>query len=198
MLTLAAPKAPLAEDQAQFFSAYGDYSRWIETIDLVSYDSHIDENTHAVVPLMGMHCGYNPWRALPKLGLDPNDVDLLMQESANVCPITNQPYNALLPRGIHFLSPEDPEIAALVPPEASFLLRPGNAHLAFPCYGRGHGNGGLSLNDIQRVLLGSGYTDVMLPYDGQSEIVSVRIPLVLAGTEPVAYLLCAARLWLNK
>lgn len=198
MFTLVAPQSPVSEDKEDFLLAYGDYAKRIELVDITKYDAHIDQDAHAVVPLTGMHCGYHPWRSLTKFGLDAADVQTLMDESANVCPITGLPYNALLPRAIHFLSPEDPSIAALAQPGFSFLFQPGFVQYAMPCYGSGEGPGLLSLDDVEHVLLGSGYTEGMLPYDGFSEFVSARIPLAIGSSEPAAYLLCAARMWFNK
>lgn len=204
MFTLDAPQTTCTEDDLSDFSDYGDFWKRIEPVTSDDYANHVDD-MHAVVPLMGMHCGYNPWRALSKFDILNQDIHFLMTESAHVCPITNQSYNALLPRAIHFLHPEQRHVTSLAKPGFSYMFQPGFIHAAKHCYGgcedQNEDGVRLSLNDIERVLLGTGYTDCMLPYDGHSEIVPVRIPLVidrLPGTMPAAYLLCAARKWLNK
>jgi len=156
---------------------YGEYCKYLEKVDWELF------RTMNPMPILGIFSS-NPWNAMLGFGIDKTSVENLKQWSRNYCPCSDMNYNSIVP-------------VSILTSDADRYIGGDKAHWFYDLLSDGdwnrYQNWGISnedsskdksretpedyLSTVSRAILGSGYTECILPSDGGHDLIFAMIPL---------------------
>jgi len=140
------------------------------------------------MPLVGScSFSYNPWEALAAAGINIDDVQNLKDWSKNHCPCSMMDYNAIVPIAILTNDATVYTKAGRMPEMFHGIHEDGDWNRKSwidKIYEDGEIVGqeynksfDYHLSDVERAMLGSGYSEMILPSDGSHGFIFATIPL---------------------
>lgn len=181
MIKIVKAEKPLVPFPGEI-GVYGGHHKYMVEMDWSDIDSMNP------MPLVGScSFSYNPWAALVAAGIDIEDIQKLRDLSKNHCPCSTMDYNAIVPIAILTNDASVYTNAGRMPEMFHGLHEDGdwnrrswttNLYEDGEIVGCEHNKSiDYHLSDVERAMLGSGYTEMILPSDGSHGLIFATIPL---------------------
>ena len=170
------PEKPYVSEYGNI-DVYGGYCKYLEAVDWELF------RTMNPMPITGAFSS-NPWNALIEAGIYETDVEDLKRWSKNHCPCSEMDYYAMVP-------------VCILTSDANRYIGDDEGQWYYNLLSDGdwnrYQNWGVSnerpeaeipendpekhLGSVKRAMLGSGYTEMILPSDGSHDFIFASIPL---------------------